>query len=168
MHVTDGHDTALSFMQSETKPKAVIKIHEINVVFSPQKVHPHGMQISFMKDGLTRNIFVYAEDPKSIVDWYTAIRAAKLHSLTVAFPTIAPHELAEHLTRDFSLEGYLHKTGPRVGDAYRRRYFLLDDRKLMYSNDPMVSSTLFVPLILLTSVSCMHAGSASEGGDIFR
>lgn len=126
-------------LQSETKPKTVIKIHEINVVFSPQKVHPQGMQITFIKDGLTRNIFVYSDDAKTIVDWYAAIRAAKLHSLTVAFPTTSPCELALHLTRDFSLEGYLYKTGPRVGDAYRRRYFLLDDRKLMYSNDPMVS-----------------------------
>ena len=126
-------------LQSESKPKAVIKIHEINVVFSPQKVHPQGMQIAFMKDGQTRNIFVYSDDAKGIVDWYTAIRAAKLHSLTVAFPTTSPRELALHLTRDFTLEGYLYKTGPRVGDAYRRRYFLLDDRKLMYSNDPMVS-----------------------------
>lgn len=124
--------------QTESKAKAVIKIHEVNVTLSPQKVHPNGMQISYMKDGMTRNIFVYADEGKVIVDWYTAIRAAKLHSLTVAFPTTSPLELAEHLTRDFSHEGYLHKTGPRVGDAYRRRYFLLDDRKLMYSNDPMV------------------------------
>lgn len=97
------------------------------------------MQIAYIKDGITRNIFVYADEGKVIVDWYTAIRAAKLHSLTVAFPTTSPLELADHLTRDFSHEGYLYKTGPRVGDAYRRRYFLLDDRKLMYSNDPMVS-----------------------------
>lgn len=111
----------------------------INVVFAPQKVHSHGMQITFIKDGLTRNIFVYSDDAKTIVDWYTAIRAAKLHSLTVAFPTTSPRELALHLTRDFTLEGYLYKTGPHVGDAYRKRYFVLDDRKLMYSNDPMVS-----------------------------
>jgi len=43
------------------------------------------------------------------------------------------------ITRDFLREGWLHKTGPRAGDAFRRRWFTLDNRRLMYYEDPMVN-----------------------------
>ena len=76
---------------------------------------------------------------QKIVDWFMAIRAAKLHHLQIAFPTTSIRDLSKHLTRDFKHEGFLYKTGPRVGDAYRKRYFVLDDRKLMYLDHPLVS-----------------------------
>ena len=53
-------------------------------------------------------------------------------------------QLRAHLTRDFTKEGWLSKTGPRAGDAFRRRWVSLDKRKLMYYEDPLVSTTLLV------------------------
>jgi Arf-GAP with dual PH domain-containing protein len=73
------------------------------------------------------------------VNWYQAIRCCKLHHLQIAFPTAHESELVPFLTRDFAREGYLMKTGPRPSDAYRRRWFTLDNRKLMYTTDPLDS-----------------------------
>ncbi|CAG2178731.1 unnamed protein product, partial [Oppiella nova] len=38
---------------------------------------------------------------------------------------------------DFVKEGFLWKTGPRVSDSYKKRWFVLDDRKLMYLDQPL-------------------------------
>jgi len=54
-------------------------------------------------------------------------------------------QLVGMITRDFLREGWLHKTGPRAGDAFRRRWFTLDNRRLMYFEDPMVCSSILQP-----------------------
>lgn len=66
-----------------------------------------------------------------------AIRCAKLHQLQVAFPSATESELITRLPRDFAREGWLWKTGPRTSDAHRRRWFTLDNRKLMYHDEPL-------------------------------
>ncbi|XP_037571035.1 arf-GAP with dual PH domain-containing protein 1 isoform X1 [Dermacentor silvarum] len=124
--------------ESHKEPKASIPVSEINAVFCPEKIgNKHGLQLSYVKDGSTRNIFVYSEDGKTIVDWYSALRAAKLHHLQVAFPGAKESQLVPHLTRDFLREGWLWKSGPRPADQHRRRWFTLDDRKWMYHEDPL-------------------------------
>ncbi|CAM1291466.1 Uncharacterised protein g141 [Pycnogonum litorale] len=123
---------------SHKDPKAVIKLSELNAAFCPDKIgNLNGLQLSYVKDGSTRNIFVYTEDGKDIVSWYTAIRSAKLNRLQVAFPGVNENELAKKLTRDFLKEGWVWKRGPRSGDSYKKRWFTLDDRKLMYLIDPL-------------------------------
>ncbi|XP_069124761.1 arf-GAP with dual PH domain-containing protein 1-like [Argopecten irradians] len=120
-----------------TKPKAEICLDDINLVFVPEKMqHPHGMQITYLQKGSTRNIFVYTEDSKDIVDWYLAIRAAKLERKKIAFPDRDEKDLAEDLTNDFLIEGYLSKMGPR-NEPFRKRWFSLDKRKLMYYEDKL-------------------------------
>lgn len=75
-------------MFQNREPKAIIKLSELNVAFAPAKMeHANSLQLSYMKDGTTRHIFVYHDDPQTIVTWYTAIRCAKLHRLQVAFPS---------------------------------------------------------------------------------
>lgn len=91
-----------------------------------------------MKDGTTRHIYVCHDDPEVITNWYLAIRCAKLHRLKIAYPGASESELLAQLTKDFSKEGYLWKTGPKHSDAYKKRWFTLDGRKLMYHDDPMV------------------------------
>ena len=71
-----------------------------------------------------------------------AIRNAKLTRLCIGFPHIQPADHALRLTRDFVMEGWLHKTGPDVKDAWRRRWFTLDRRRLYYFDEPMVSVTV--------------------------
>lgn len=47
------------------EPKATLKISSVNAVFQPDKIGTaHGLQITYLKDNSTRNVFVYHEDGK--------------------------------------------------------------------------------------------------------
>ena len=54
----------VSFLFSQAKePKDVISLDEINAAFVPEKLgNPNGLQITYMKNGVTRNIFVYCDN----------------------------------------------------------------------------------------------------------
>ncbi|XP_051488587.1 arf-GAP with dual PH domain-containing protein 1 isoform X4 [Apus apus] len=54
------------FNKNDAKePKAIMKIEHLNATFQPAKIgNPHGLQITYLKDNSTRNIFVYHEDGK--------------------------------------------------------------------------------------------------------
>ena len=68
---------------------------------------------------------------------YMAIRCVKLHRLQIAYPTASEVDLLEHLSQDFAKEGWLYKTGPKSSDGFKKRWFILDNRKLMYHDEPM-------------------------------
>lgn len=120
------------------EPKAIIKIEHLNATFQPTKIgNPNGLQITYLRDNSTRNIFVYHEDGKEIVDWFNAIRAARFHYLQVAYPIAVDVDLVPKLTRNFLKEGYMEKTGPKHTEGFKKRWFTLDDRRLMYFKDPM-------------------------------
>uniref|UniRef100_A0AAY4AXU3 ArfGAP with dual PH domains 1 n=1 Tax=Denticeps clupeoides TaxID=299321 RepID=A0AAY4AXU3_9TELE len=120
------------------EPKAIMKIQTLNASFQPQKIdHTNGLQITYLKDNSTRNIFVYHDDGKEMVDWFNAIRAARFHYLQVAYPgTVSASQLPK-LTRNFIKEGYMEKTGPKHTEGFKRRWFTMDDRRLMYLKDPL-------------------------------
>ncbi|KAG8233241.1 hypothetical protein J437_LFUL013304 [Ladona fulva] len=88
----------------------------------------------------TRHLYLYHEDPKIAVDWYMAIRCSRLRRMQIAFPAASEEELVRWLPKDFAREGWLWKTGPRPSDSYKKRWFTLDNRKLMYHEDPMDAS----------------------------
>ncbi|XP_046403238.1 arf-GAP with dual PH domain-containing protein 1-like isoform X2 [Ischnura elegans] len=48
-------------------------------------------------------------------------------------------QLVKWLPKDFAREGWLWKTGPRPSDSYKKRWFTLDNRKLMYHVEPVDS-----------------------------
>uniref|UniRef100_A0ACB8FNK8 Uncharacterized protein n=1 Tax=Sphaerodactylus townsendi TaxID=933632 RepID=A0ACB8FNK8_9SAUR len=128
------------FMEPGKQPpnSNVIKIDTINATFQPEKIgHPNGLQITYLKDNKTRNIFLYHEDGKEIVDWFNAIRAVLFHYLKVAFPIASDKELKSRLTRNFLKEGYMEKTGPRQKEPFKKRWFTLDHRRLMYFKDSL-------------------------------
>ncbi|XP_014674773.1 PREDICTED: arf-GAP with dual PH domain-containing protein 1-like [Priapulus caudatus] len=133
------HDYTLRYFVKENKePKDVIPIQDMNACFCPLKMsNPNGMQITYLKDGNSRCLYLYSEDGKDIVDWYNAIRAAKMTLNRVAFPGTKDKVLARRLVRDFIKEGWLWKTGPSGKESYKQRWFSLDDRRLMYFNQPM-------------------------------
>lgn len=137
--LNESEDTLKYHVKDNSGPKAVLRLSDINVVMSPEKIpHRNSLQITYVTSfNSTRHIFVYHEDPEIINNWYTAIRSAKLNRLQIAFPNANEQDLAEHLTHDFAREGWLYKTGPRKTDAYKKRWFTLDDRKLMYHEDPL-------------------------------
>lgn len=129
-------NTIKYYVKDRKDPKAVIKISDINVAFSPTKIpFPNSLQIDYLKDGSTRHIYVYHDDPQTVVNWYHAIRCCKLHLLQVAYPSDSESELLEHLSQDYILEGFLSKTGPSPKDVYKRRWCTLEGRKLMYHVD---------------------------------
>lgn len=118
--------------------KACMRLDNINVTIVPEKVgNPHGMQITFALDSQIRSLFVYAETAQDLIEWYTAIRAAKLTRLAIAYPSAELDELSQMVSRDFLREGWLFKTGPKANDAFRRRWFTLDNRRLMYFEEPL-------------------------------
>ncbi|KAM6957555.1 arf-GAP with dual PH domain-containing protein 1-like [Aplochiton taeniatus] len=120
------------------EPKAVMKIPTLNATFQPSKIgHPHGLQITYLKNNSTRNIFVYHEDAKEMVDWFNAIRAARFHFLQVAYPGAHNSDLVPKLTRNYIKEGYMEKTGPKHTEGFKKRWFTMDDRRLMYFRDPL-------------------------------
>ncbi|XP_050672117.1 arf-GAP with dual PH domain-containing protein 1-like isoform X2 [Leptidea sinapis] len=136
--LNENEDTLKYHVKENKEPKGILKLSELNVSFAPSKIgHMNSMQLTFMKDGSTRHIYVYHDDPEVINCWYTAIRCAKLHLLQVAFPSTPQSDLILRLPKDFAREGWLWKTGPRASDVHRRRWFTLDNRKLMYHDEPL-------------------------------
>ena len=52
----------ISLLQAR-EPKAIMKINTVNATFQPTKIGTaHGLQITYLKDNSTRNVFVYHED----------------------------------------------------------------------------------------------------------
>uniref|UniRef100_A0A8D0L4E0 ArfGAP with dual PH domains 2 n=1 Tax=Sphenodon punctatus TaxID=8508 RepID=A0A8D0L4E0_SPHPU len=131
----------LKYYTKESKgPKDVISVKDLNATFQTEKIrHPHGLQITHSKEGLTRSLFVYHESGKEIVDWFNAIRAARFHYLKTAFPTALESELIPKITRNYLKEGYMEKTGPKHKEPFRKRWFSLDsqERNLLYFKDPL-------------------------------
>ncbi|KAM3598143.1 uncharacterized protein V6R79_014156 [Siganus canaliculatus] len=120
------------------EPKAIMKLNTVNATFQPSKIGTaHGLQITYLKDNSTRNIFVYHEDGKEMVDWFNAIRAARFHYLQVAFPGASNSDLLPKLTRNYIKEGYMEKTGPKLTEGFKKRWFTMDERRLMYFKDPL-------------------------------
>ncbi|XP_062030787.1 arf-GAP with dual PH domain-containing protein 2 [Lepus europaeus] len=121
-------------------PKAVISIKDLNATFQTEKIgHPHGLQITYRKEGHTRNLFVYHESGKEIVDWFNALRAARLQYLQTAFPELPESELLPHLTRNYLKQGFMEKTGPKHREPFKKRWFALDpqERRLLYYKNPL-------------------------------
>ncbi|KAM8773187.1 arf-GAP with dual PH domain-containing protein 1 isoform 1-T1 [Acanthopagrus schlegelii] len=137
--LSEREGTLKYFTKYDAKePKAVIKVDSINATLQPEKIgNPNGLQITYLKDYSTRNMFVYHDSGKEIVDWLNSIRAVQLHYLKVAFPGATDAELLPRLTRNFLKEGYMEKTGPRQTEGFKKRWFTLDRRRLMYFKDPL-------------------------------
>ncbi|XP_053782776.1 arf-GAP with dual PH domain-containing protein 1 isoform X1 [Desmodus rotundus] len=116
--LTEREGALKYFNRNDAKePKAIMKVEHLNATFQPAKIgHPHGLQVTYLKDNSTRNIFVYHEDGKETVDWFNALRAARFHYLQVAFPGASDADQTE---------------------GFRRRWFTMDDRRLMYFKDPL-------------------------------
>uniref|UniRef100_G1R1P7 ArfGAP with dual PH domains 2 n=1 Tax=Nomascus leucogenys TaxID=61853 RepID=G1R1P7_NOMLE len=129
-------------------PKAVISIKDLNATFQTEKIgHPHGLQITYRRDGHTRNLFVYHESGKEIVDWFNALRAARLQYLKMAFPELPESELVPFLTRNYLKQGFMEKTGPKQKEPFKKRWFALDchERRLLYYKNPLVRAILLPP-----------------------
>ncbi|KAM4751375.1 arf-GAP with dual PH domain-containing protein 1-like isoform 2-T2 [Anableps anableps] len=101
------------FTKEDSKvAKAIINMKDLNANFQPEKIgHAHGLQISYLEDERTRNLFVYHENGQLI-------------------PQITTHCLKE---------GYMEKTGPTQREPFKKRWFTLCsvNRKLLYFKSPL-------------------------------
>eukprot|EP00079_Xenopus_tropicalis_P034695 XP_017948466.1 PREDICTED: arfGAP with dual PH domains 1 isoform X3 [Xenopus tropicalis] len=79
----------------------------------------------------------YFTKPDEIVSWFNAIRSAQFSYMQIAFPKASDKEIISRLTRNFLKEGYMEKTGPKQTDGFKKRWFTLDHRRLMYFKDPL-------------------------------
>uniref|UniRef100_A0A8C7A6P7 ArfGAP with dual PH domains 1 n=1 Tax=Neovison vison TaxID=452646 RepID=A0A8C7A6P7_NEOVI len=139
--LTEREGSLKYFNRNDAKePKAIMKIEHLNATFQPAKIgHPHGLQVTYLKDNSTRNIFVYHEDGKEIVDWFNALRAARFHYLQVAFPGASDADLVPKLSRNYLKEGYMEKTGPKglpglcPQDAFARGEVFIGSRESGYT-----------------------------------
>ncbi|XP_048650682.1 arf-GAP with dual PH domain-containing protein 2 isoform X8 [Marmota marmota marmota] len=108
------------YTKEESKgPKAVINIKDLNATFQTEKIgHPHGLQITYRRERHIRNLFVYHESGKEIVDWFNALRAARLQYLKMAYPELPESEQRE---------------------PFKKRWFALDpqERRLLYYKNPL-------------------------------
>uniref|UniRef100_A0A4W3JE12 ArfGAP with dual PH domains 2 n=1 Tax=Callorhinchus milii TaxID=7868 RepID=A0A4W3JE12_CALMI len=108
----------LQYYVKEAKgPKAVIRVADLNATLQPEKVgNPNGMQISYLKDGRTRNMFVYHSKGK--------VRPLR------PLPRPIPLSTASQA---------LQPTPSPQREPFKKRWFTLDalDRRLMYLKDPL-------------------------------
>nr|XP_035972800.1 arf-GAP with dual PH domain-containing protein 2 isoform X4 [Halichoerus grypus] len=121
-------------------PKAVISIKDLNATFETEKIgNPHGLQITYRREGHVRNLFVYHESGKEIVDWFNALRAARLQYLKTAFPELPESELVPLITRKYLKQGFMEKTGPKQREPFKKRWCALDpqERRLLYYKNPL-------------------------------
>ncbi|XP_034543930.1 arf-GAP with dual PH domain-containing protein 2-like isoform X2 [Notolabrus celidotus] len=150
------------FTKEDSKvPKAVISMKDLNAVFQPEKIaHAHGLQISYLQEERTRNLFVYHENGQVIVSLFNAIRATRLAYLQKKHPTLRTSELLPKITRHCLKEGYMEKTGPTHREPFKRRWFTLCsmNRKLLYFKTPLDATELGAVFIGTES----HSYSVSE------
>lgn len=134
------------FIKEDSKvPKDIISMKDLNAVFQPEKIgHAHGLQISFLQDERTRNLFVYHENAQVIVAFFNAIRATRLIYLQKKHSTLQVDDLIPQLTRPCLKEGYMEKTGPTQREPFKRRWFTLCqmNRKLLYFKTPLDATEL--------------------------
>ncbi|XP_005749014.1 arf-GAP with dual PH domain-containing protein 2 isoform X2 [Pundamilia nyererei] len=150
------------FIKEDSKvPKAVINMKDLNAVFQPEKIgHATGLQISYVDDERSKNLFVYHEDGKVIVSFFNAIRATRLAYLLKKNPTLQEKDLKHQLTAHCLKEGYMEKTGPTQREPFKKRWFTLCsmNRKLLYFKSPLDATELGAVFIGTES----HGYSVSE------
>ncbi|MED6255305.1 hypothetical protein ATANTOWER_007538 [Ataeniobius toweri] len=111
----------------------------------PEKIgHAHGLQISYLEDERTRNLFVYHENGQVIVAFFNAIRATRFAYLLKKHPTLRHNELIHQITKHSLKEGYMEKTGPTQREPFKKRWFTLCSvtRKLLYFKSPLDATDL--------------------------
>ncbi|XP_067353500.1 arf-GAP with dual PH domain-containing protein 2-like isoform X2 [Channa argus] len=133
------------FIKEDSKvPKAVISMKDLNAVFQPEKIgHAHGLQISYLQDERTRNLFVYHENGQVIVSMFNAIRSTRLAYLQKKHLTLQDNDLILQITGNCLKEGYMEKTGP-TREPFKKRWFTLCSmsRKLLYFKTPLDATEL--------------------------
>ncbi|XP_056136058.1 arf-GAP with dual PH domain-containing protein 1-like isoform X2 [Lampris incognitus] len=134
------------FVREDSKsPKAVISMKDLSAVFQPEKIgHAHGLQISYLQEERTRNLFLYHQNGQVIVSWFNVIRKTRLAYLRKRHPAAQDSDLISQISKVYLKEGYMEKTGPMQWEPFKKRWFTLSsmDRKLLYFKTPLDATEL--------------------------
>nr|NP_001071906.1 zinc finger protein [Ciona intestinalis]XP_018673381.1 zinc finger protein isoform X2 [Ciona intestinalis]BAE93292.1 zinc finger protein [Ciona intestinalis] len=127
------------FVKPDAKePKQIINLTTLSTSLAPDKInHPHGLQLAFMNDNLTRQIYLYADEAKDAVDWYIVLRASSFHLIRKSYPQLSDAEVLRRLNSHQRKQGWMEKTGPKLTEPYRKRWFSLENRRLLYFEKPL-------------------------------
>eukprot|EP01137_Pigoraptor_chileana_P025657 Opistho-2@95439 len=159
--VMDGVSISYFKQKQDPAPKDTLPVKDVNVTVASEKTgRPYALHISCAG----RNYFVSAENGKDIVDWMSAIRAARAKALGIdASRTDFDAVVSRKLSRDFVIEGYLNKIG-EMNKAWKRRWCTLDDKTIEYFKDPLDARALGE--IRIGSAAEGYQVSEGEAGDV--
>nr|XP_039256587.1 arf-GAP with dual PH domain-containing protein 1-like isoform X2 [Styela clava] len=138
--VLDANEGTLKYYikQEAKEPKQSIPLTTLHATLSPEIIdHPNGLQLSFLVNGVTRHIYLYADNGKEAVDWYITIRATVYSNLKEQYSELSNEEIIKRMARNQQKQGWMSKTGPKKTEPYRKRWFVLDDRRLLYFTQPL-------------------------------
>ena len=85
--------------------------------------------IHFYKQGTCPHTYYFFTDPKETIDWYYAIQSAQSNLERKKTQTIRNNFAA---STTLNRTGYVYKTGSRVGDKWRKRWFVVRDTTVCY------------------------------------
>uniref|UniRef100_H2YRK5 ArfGAP with dual PH domains 1 n=1 Tax=Ciona savignyi TaxID=51511 RepID=H2YRK5_CIOSA len=120
------------FIKPDAKePKQVISLTSLSTTLAPEKInHAHGLQLAFMKDNLTRQIYLYADEAK--------VSPCQLNILFLMLKhLIFQLMILKRLDNHQGKQGWMEKTGPKHTEPYRKRWFSLENRRLLYFEKPL-------------------------------
>eukprot|EP00794_Sanderia_malayensis_P009097 gene9097-10068_t len=106
-----------------------------------------------------RNIYVYADTGREIVEWFLAIRAARFKVLNLGETDV---NIDNILSSDYIKEGFLKKSGPKENDTYLQRWIAIEPSKFSYFEHKLDS----VPkseVKLMDSITSYNVSEGVEG-----
>ena len=112
------------------EPILTIKLDDLVVKMEQEKdTVTKGLAfIHFYQQGTCPNTYYYFSDPKETIDWFYAIRSAQTRS--DRRQRVDRNRFAASTTLNRS--GYIHKTGSKINDKWRKRWFVVRDTTVCY------------------------------------
>ena len=112
------------------EPILTIKLDDLVVKMEQEKnTVTKGLAfIHFFQKGTCPNTYYFFSDPKETIDWYYAILCAQSHSDRKQRADRNKFAASTTLNR----AGYIHKTGSRINDKWRKRWFVVRDTTVCY------------------------------------
>jgi hypothetical protein len=138
--VLDEENLSYFINSQDKKPKASISLLAINATFDAPGLddHSYSLLLTYRVNGRSRSIFIYSDTGHEMMDWFLAIKCAKLkYLLKKCDVKTTEEELLKdnRVTWNFTLTGYMYKMPPNQ-KKFQRRFFILDKNNLRYYDKP--------------------------------
>ena len=126
----EGQEIHVYKSRTSLEPILTMKLEDLVVKMEQEKdTVTKGLAfIHFYQQGTCPNTYYFFSDPKETIDWYYAIRSAQ--SSSDRRQRVDRNRFAASTTLNRS--GYIHKTGSRINDKWRKRWFVVRDTTVCY------------------------------------